>query len=180
MNKKFFMISFLPAIAYWYLEENYSLKIALIGGGLLAVLEIILERIFTKHVHSISKFNFYLIIALGTIAFIGDEGIWFKLQPFFTGLFMGGFLLFKAFKKESLMLEMTEAMSDGPVPNKEFLRLIERDMSFFLIGYGIFMAWVAFALSTSQWTFYKTIGFYICSIIFFIFEFIRLRKVLKK
>ncbi len=89
-NKPFFFLSFLPAIAYWYLESNYDLQTALIGGLVLATVEILLEKIFTKHVHAISKFNFYLVVVLGGIAFIGQEGIWFKLQPFFTGVLMGG------------------------------------------------------------------------------------------
>lgn len=180
MNKQFFIISFLPAIAYWYLEENYSLKIALIGGGALALLEIIIEKVLTKHVHSISKFNFFLILGLGTIAYIGDEGIWFKLQPFFTGLFMGGFLLYKSVRGQSMMLEMMETLNNNNIPNKLFIKIVERDMAIFLILYGGFMAWVAVNLSTSQWTFYKTIGFYVCSFIFFVFEFIRLRNILNK
>ena len=41
-KKNFFLISFLPAILYWYLEENYPVKIAVIGG-LPAALEICVE-----------------------------------------------------------------------------------------------------------------------------------------
>ena len=173
-NKQFFLISFLPAIAYWYLEENYSLKIALIGGLLLAVCEITFEKIYTKHVHSISKFNFYLIASLGVIALIGNDGIWFKLQPFFTGLFMGGYLLFRVSKNDGLMLETMESMG-RTVPNKEIFVRIERDMSLFLILYGCFMAFIAFTRSTSEWTFFKTIGFYIATLIFFVFELIMIR-----
>jgi intracellular septation protein len=178
-QKKFFLISFLPAIAYWYLEENYSLQIALLGGGLLACLEITLEKIFTKHVHSISKFNFYLIVVLGSIAFIGNKGIWFKLQPFFTGVFMGGYLLFRIFQNNSLMVETMEAMGQI-VPFKDELKQIEKHMGIFLICYGIFMAYVAFELTTSQWTFFKTIGFYVISLVFFVVEFIFLRKIVNK
>ena len=173
-QKQFFMISFIPAIAYWYLEENYSLEIALIGGGLLAAAEIIFEKLFTKHVHSISKFNFYLIVVLGTIAFIGHEGIWFKLQPFFTGLFMGGYILYRLFKNESLMLETMEAMGKK-IPDHKLFKILERDMAIFLVLYGCFMAFVAFQMTTSQWTFYKTIGFYIATVVFFIIEMVLLR-----
>lgn len=176
-NKQFFLISFLPAIAYWYLEEHYSLKIALIGGVLLAVFEIGFEKLYTKHVHSISKFNFYLISTLGAIALIGDDGIWFKLQPFFTGIFMGGYLLFRISQKSGLMLETMESMG-RVIPDKKLLTRLERDMSLFLILYGCFMAFIAFTRTTSEWTFFKTIGFYIATLIFFIFELfiIRLSK----
>jgi intracellular septation protein len=173
-NKQFFLISFLPAIAYWYLEEHYSLKIALIGGVLLAVCEIIFEKLYTKHVHSISKFNFYLIASLGAIALIGNDGIWFKLQPFFTGVFMGGYLLFRISQKNGLMLETMESMG-RVIPDKNLLIKLERDMSLFLILYGCVMAFIAFTRTTSEWTFFKTIGFYIATIIFFAFELIKIR-----
>ena len=168
-QNSFFLISFLPAIAYWYLEENYTLQVALIGGLLLAGLEITLEKIFTKHVHSISKFNFYLILSLGTIAFVGQEGIWFKLQPFFTGLLMGGYLIYRAKKNNSLMLETLKSM-DRALPNENIIRFMERDLAVFLILYGLFMGYIAIFHTTSEWTFFKTIGFYICSFIFFIGE----------
>ncbi len=57
---------------------------------------------------------------------------------------------------------------------------IERDMGIFLLCYGTFMAYVALNLSTSQWTFFKTIGFYIISFIFFIVEFVILKIKIKK
>ena len=177
-QKQFFLISFLPAIAYWYLEENYDLQTALIGGTALALLEITLEKIFTKHVHTISKFNFYLIVVLGAIAFIGSEGIWFKLQPFFTGLFMGGYLLFRALRGNGLMVETMESMGRD-IPDKEAFKSLERDLGVFMMAYGIFMAYVAFNLSTSQWTFFKTIGFYIVSVFFFIIEMVILRRKIK-
>lgn len=178
-QKQFFLISFLPAIAYWYLEENYDLKTALIGGTVLALLEISLEKIFTKHVHSISKFNFYLIVVLGAIAFIGNEGIWFKLQPFFTGILMGGYLLLRVIKSDGLMIETMQSMG-REIPDKDAFHALERDLAIFMMTYGIFMAFVAVYLTTSQWTFFKTIGFYITSLVFFGVEMVILRRKMKK
>lgn len=178
-QKQFFLISFLPALAYWYLEENYDLQTALIGGVGLALLEITLEKVFTKHVHSISKFNFYLIAVLGAIAFIGQEGIWFKLQPFFTGILMGTYLLFRVIRGNGLMIETMESMG-REIPDKEAFHSLERDLAIFMIAYGIFMAFVAIYLTTSQWTFFKTIGFYISSFLFFGVEMVILRKKIKK
>lgn len=80
-NKIFGLMSFLPAIAYWWLEENYPLRIALGVGLGLAVIEILIERIWLGHVHTISKFNFAIIMILGGLSLLGDDGLWFKLQP---------------------------------------------------------------------------------------------------
>ena len=168
-QKQFFWASFLPAIAYWYLEANYTLQIALIGGLVLAVLEMLLEWILTRHIHTLSKFNFFLILILGGIALVAHEGIWFKLQPFFTGLLMGGYLLFRNLKGKSLMIEMMTELNPN-LPKNPFIETIEKNMSFFLIGYGIFMAIVALKFPTDEWLFYKTIGFYIATFIFHVIK----------
>lgn len=181
-QKNFFLISFLPAIAYWYLDENYPLKIALAGGLILAVIEVVIEKIFTKHVHTISKFNFFLIAFLGGISLLGDDGVWFKLQPFFTGLGMSAFMFYRLMRGKGLLLEMIESM-----PNKKNIVLpdfifisMEWHLSFFLLGYGIFMAVLAISGTTGQWAFFKTAGFYIVSFVFMIVEFILIRGKMKK
>lgn len=173
-QKHFFLISFLPAIAYWYLEENYSLQMALIGGLILATLEILIEWFFTKHVHTISKFNFFLILILGGIALIGSEGIWFKLQPAFTGVLMGGYLLYRYLRDESMLFDMMKDLNSN-TPPKPLVEFMERNLSIFLIFYGSFMAIIAFKGSTDLWLFFKTIGFYIASFFFFIIQLIYVR-----
>ncbi len=176
VSKSFFFLSFLPALAYWYLEENYPIKIAVTGGLILAVLEILLEKIFTKHVHTLSKFNFLLLLILGGMSLQGENGIWFKLQPFFTGIIMGGFLLYKLKTGEGLFLEMTTSMHPDKVPPKAMLIHLERDLSFFLIVYGCGMGALALWGTTSQWAFFKTIGFYIAFAFFFVIEMLILRR----
>ncbi len=178
-QKQMFWASLLPALAYAYLEAKYDLKVALIGGGILAILEISLEWIFTKHIHTLSKFNFFLIVVLGGIAFAAQEGIWFKLQPFFTGVLMGGYLLYRLIKKESLMVETMKSMHAHPLPDVIIMRM-ERDLSVFLIVYGIFMAFIAVFTETSTWLFFKTGGFYIVTIIFFVVEMFLVRLSLRK
>lgn len=176
-QKNFFLISFIPALAYWYLEENYSLQIALIGGLALSVLEITLEKIFTKHVHSLSKMNFFLILFLGILSLIANEGIWFKLQPMFTGIVLAIVFWIKKFNGGSFLWEMSELMGNRP---PEFvIKDMEFHLSFFLGAYGLFMGWVALTLTTDQWLFYKTAGFYIAFLIFMAIEMFFTRRKLK-
>lgn len=169
-NKSFFLISFLPAIAYWYLEEYYPIKIAVLGGLALAIIEIVLEKLITKHVHTLSKFNFFLILGLGGISLLGEDGIWFKLQPFFTGIVLSAYLLYKLKTGEGLFIEMLKEMHPDQKPNIQMLKRLERDLAIFLVLYGCFMGALALWGNTNQWLFFKTIGFYICSGIFFLFE----------
>ncbi|MFT6069864.1 MAG: intracellular septation protein [Bacteriovoracaceae bacterium] len=181
LSKNFFLISFLPAIAYWYLEENYPIRIAVTGGLILAFLEISLEKIFTKHIHGISKFNFFLLLLLGGLSLLGDEGLWFKLQPFFTGVIMGGYLLFKQWRGIGLMEEMMIAMMDeARRPPTFIIRTLELHSSVFFLLYGIFMGYVAIYLSSDRWIFFKTAGFYLVFIGFFLIELVYIRLKMKR
>lgn len=179
ISKSFFTISFLPAIIYWYLEENYPLNIAIIGGTLLSILEISLEKLITKHVHKISWFNFFLIVGLGGISLLGDDGIWFRLQPCFTGVVMGIIIWWNLKKGKGLMEEMI-ALNQPQQNSHTDVRMLENHLAYFMFAYGIFMGFVAYYFSTGRWLFFKTIGFYISASIFMLFEFIYLLKKKKQ
>jgi intracellular septation protein len=176
----YFLLSFIPAVAYWLLETYTTLEIALIGGIVLGLLEMALEKKFTGHIHTLSKLNVSLIVILGGISLIAKEGIWFKLQPTLTGLAVAGFLLFKKIKKESLMVQMlTDMKQTPPLPPEAYYRL-EWHMAIFLVGFALFMGHVALNEPTSTWLFWKTGGFYIAFISFMIVEFIYLRFYLRR
>ncbi len=167
-------------MAYWYLEENYPIRIAVMGGLALAILEIAFEYFYTKHIHTLSKFNFLLILFLGGLSLLGDEGIWFKLQPSFSGWAIGGYMAYRLWKGKGLMLEMMESMpKKSPMPPFIF-QLMEKHMVFLFIGYGSFMAFVAMMWSTDRWLFWKTIGFYIVFALFAVVEIFFMRGKIKQ
>lgn len=170
ITKNFYLFSFLPALAYWYLEENHTLQIAVFGGIILALLEIILEYIFVRHIHSLSKLNFLFLCVLGPISLIGEDGLWFKLQPMFTGISLYCYFFYLGLKGESLLWTMSNEMNGAKNLPKPLLLIIERHMAFFLLIYGLFMGMLAKYYSTSTWAFFKTIGFYLSFFAFMIFE----------
>jgi intracellular septation protein len=179
-QKNFFLISFLPALAYWYLEENYPIRIAITGGLVLAILEVSFEYFYTKHVHTLSKFNFFLIGVLGGISLLGEDGVWFRLQPAFTGVAIAGFMIFRLWRGDGLMWEMMQSMPNQPPVPAEFFKTMEKHMVFLFGGYGLFMAYVALELSTDQWLFFKTLGFYIVFGVFAVAEMIYMRLKVKR
>ena len=180
MKNKFFLISFLPAIAYWYLEENYPIKIAVIGGLALSVLEISFEKLFLKHIHKISWANFFLILLLGGLSLLGDEGKWFKLQPAITGLIIGFGLIILRLRKRSFFAQIMKEMNPDQSPPEWLISSLELHTGIFFGIYGSWMFYVVFNLSTDQWLFFKTLGFYIAFGVFFVIEFGFLRFKLKK
>ncbi|HXH32315.1 MAG TPA: septation protein IspZ [Bacteriovoracaceae bacterium] len=179
-QKPYFLLSFIPAVAYWYLETNYTLQIALIGGIVLGVLEMALEKKFTGHVHTLSKLNVSLVIVLGIISLVAKEGIWFKLQPTLTGISVASFLLVKKFKGQSLMLEMLKDMhQEAPMPASIY-RKMEWHICLFLIGFAVFMARVALVETTATWVFWKTGGFYMVFGVFMVCEIVFIQWSLKR
>jgi intracellular septation protein A len=52
---------------------------------------------------------------------------------------------------------------------------MEKHLAFLFFFYGIFMGYTAIKMSTDQWLFFKTIGFYIAFVIFMVGEFAYLR-----
>jgi len=181
ISKNFFLISFLPAIAYWYLESYYEPRIAVIGGLVLALVELSLEKIFVGEIHTISKFNFYLIFLLGGLSFLDNKGIWFKLQPAFTGVGIGVFLIYKVFTGKGMIGEMMESFSmNRTLPPKEILLVLEKHIAIFFFCYGVFMGLIAVFATTGYWTFFKTAGFYLISFIFMFFEIVWMRFYSKR
>ena len=160
-------------------DSRYPLKIAIAGGLILAILEISLEKIFFKHIHTLSKFNFFLLLFLGGLSLLGEDGIWFKLQPFFTGIVLGGVMIFYLMRGKGLMGEMVESMGNNQLPAPVF-RKLEWHTAIFMMVYGCFMGVVAFKGTTDQWVFFKTAGFYIAFFLFMVCEIFLLRKLMKK
>ncbi len=178
-SKSFFLISFLPAIAYWYLDEYYPVRIAITGGLILAILEITAEKIIVKHVHTISKANFFLILFLGCLSLLGEEGIWFKLQPAITGVGVSSFMFYRIKIGKGLLVEFLESLPLKSKPPMFFVSSMERHLTYYFFVTGIFMGYIAIYESTDVWAFFKTIGNYILFAIFYIFEIFWSRKLAK-
>lgn len=171
----YFLMSFIPAVAYWLLETYTTLEIALIGGIVLGIAEMIFEKKFTGHVHTLSKLNIALVVGLGAISLIAREGIWFKLQPTLTGICIACFLLYKKLQKHSIMLEMLSDMKQkAPLPPEAY-KTLEWHMCIFLFVFAGWMAHVAINESTAVWLFWKTGGFYIAFAAFMILEILLMR-----
>lgn len=176
----YFLLSFIPAVAYWLLETYTTLEIALIGGIILGIVEMILEKYFTGSVHTLSKVNIALIVILGIISLIAKEGVWFRLQPTFTGVGVASFLIYKKMKGHSLMLDMLKDMGQIPPLSDETYKIMEWHMTLFLLAFAAFMAKVAIYDTTTTWIFWKTGGFYIAFGGFMVLEMIYLRFVLRR
>lgn len=180
-SNHFFLISFLPAILYWYLEANYPVKIALIGGITLSVVEIVFEKLYSGHVHQLSKFNFFLIAALGGFSLMEEDGIWFKLQPALSLWAVAFYMLTRILRGESFMKEMmSEAKPDALLLPDLVFKSMDRNIVILFIVYGLWMGALALWGSTSLWVFSKTAGLFIVMGIYMPFQFYLNKKIMQK
>lgn len=180
LSKNFFLLSFLPAIAYWYLEANYSIKIAVIGGLTIGLLEISLEYFFLKEIHKISKLNFGLLVILGSLSLLGEDGIWYKLQPMLGGLVLSAIWSFNIYRNKSFMQEMLPQDKLEMLGGKEGILHIEKINLGFIFFNSLFMGYLALFQTTEVWVFFKTIGGYVIFGIFLLAQMLYLRFYLRK
>lgn len=184
-----FITSFLPAIAYWYLEAHYPLKVAVIGGILLSFLEVSWEWFWNRKLHNISKINFLLMVVLGALSLFEENGAWFKLSPAIGLLVMGIMLgINLLLNNKSFLWKTMQEMSQRqnkvlPLPpellEQVFLKL-EKHLFWFLITNSFLLAGIAWFAPTNYWVFYKTIGLYIGFFIFLLVELFIMRISLKR
>lgn len=179
-GNNFFLFSFLPALLYWYLEEKYPVKTALIAGIALSLIEIAVEKYLHGHIHKLSKVNLVLVIVLGGISLIGEEGIWFKLQPALSLLAVALYMGFKLKKGQGFFLELMQEMKPEVKFNEAIMRSMEVNVTIFFFCYAILMAVLAVWFSTSTWAFFKTAGFLILFIIFMVLQTFINKRLSKK
>ena len=180
-SNNFFLISFLPAILYWYLESQYPVKTALIGGIALSVAEILFEKFYSGHVHQLSKFNFFLIIALGGFSLMEENGIWFKLQPSLSLWAVSVYMGLKLKKGSGFFKEMMMEMRPDAVHPPDFImKSMERNMVIMFACYGILMGVLAIWFPTSVWVFFKTAGLFVVMGIFMVIQMVLNKRAIQK
>ena len=180
-SNNFFLISFLPAILYWYLESQYPVKTALIGGITLSVIEVLFERFYSGHVHQLSKFNFFLIVALGGFSLMEEDGIWFKLQPSLSLWAVAAYMGLKLKNGKGFFKEMMMEMRPDAVHPPDFImKSMEKNMVIMFVFYGILMGIIAIWFPTSVWVFFKTAGLFIVMGIFMVIQMVINKRAIQK
>ncbi len=176
-----FFSGILPVVSFTLIEEKYGVLYGLIAGMSFGVCEIIYEKIRYKHVSQITWIGNSLILALGGISVLANDGIWYKLQPaifefgFFLFLFLGWF-----FRKPFLSILIEKQNPETPVILKSRLSGMTLRLSIFMLAQSALATWAALSWSTEAWALLKGVGLIISMVIFFASEIFWIRYVLKK
>lgn len=171
----------LPVIAFTVIEEKWGTMAGLIAGITFGLGEIIYELIKHKKVSLITWIGNGLLLFLGGISLISEDGIWFKLQPalFEYGFFiflLGGWIL----KKPFLLLMMEKQNPNAPDFLKQRMSGFTFRLSLFFLAHGLLATWAAFHWSTESWALLKGVGLTVSMIVYMVLEILIARWQIQK
>jgi len=166
----------LPVLAFTLIEEYHGPVWGTVAGMIFGLGEIIYEKVRFKKVSTITWIGNAMILGLGGLSIISQDGIWFKLQP---ALFELGFAIVLigswAMKKPFLALMAEKQNPNIPDFAKQAMSGITLRVGLFFVFQAALATWAAFYWSTSAWAFLKGFGVIIMFVIYFVFEILWIR-----
>lgn len=172
----FFFGGVLPIVAFTVIEDNYGPVYGTIAGMIFGSGEIIFEKIKYKKVATITWIGNLLILVMGGISIISQDGVWFKLQPALFEAFFAFFLWGSVLMKKNFLLMAAEKQGQTipPVVAEKMNGLTVR-LGFFFALHAVLATYAAFYWSTSAWAWLKGAGVTISMLVYIAIEFAFLR-----
>jgi intracellular septation protein len=185
--KTLFLGGVLPVVIFTLIEEQYGTLWGLVAGMVFGLGEILWELKTKKKVDTITWAGNGMLLALGGISLITQEGIWFKLQPalieasmalvLWGSVLLGKPLLFNLAQKQGGIPSDFEKLARpgvGPVLKRAFQGMTLRLGLFFAV-HGVLAAWAALHWSTGSWALLKGVGLTVSLIVYVVVESLILR-----
>ena len=171
----------LPVIAFTVIEEKYGTFAGLIAGMVFGFSEIIFELIKYKKINTITWVANGMLLGLGGISLLSNEGYWFKLQP---ALLEFGFFIFLAgswvLKKPFMKIMLEKQNPTAPDFLKNRMSGMTLRLGLFFLAHAILATYAAFNWSSESWALLKGLGLTISMVLYMIVEVIWMRLTLKK
>lgn len=173
----------LPVIAFSVIEDRFGTVWGLVAGMVFGLGEIIWEWREQGRVSAITWTGNGMILVLGAVSLLTNEGVWFKLQPalieagmalgLWVSCVMGKPLLVAMARKQGTLRE------DWPEPVR--LRVqgaltgLTVRLGFFFGAHAALATWAALKWSTAAWAVLKGVGFTGSMVVYLLAEGARLR-----
>lgn len=171
----------LPVVAFTIIEDQYGPVWGTIAGMFFGVGEIIFEKWKYNQVSKMTWIGNAMILILGGISIVSQDGIWFKLQP---ALFEGAFVLIlwgSLFTNKPLLAVMAEKQGTKIEPAiYPLLKGMTFRLGLFFAFHTVLATWAALKWSTTSWALLKGIGLMGSFFIYLIAEIIWIRLRIKK
>ncbi len=177
MLQSFLLGGLLPVIAFTVIEEYFGTVWGIFAGMVFGLGEILWEWRTQGRVSAITWGGNLLLIILGAVSLIAQEGIWFKLQPAIMEAVMAIVLIGSYFMRKPLVAMMAEKQNPHLPPFAlAAMSGLTLRLGIFILLNALLATWAAVYWSTAAWAFLKGIGFTLSLFLYIFFEGIYLRK----
>jgi intracellular septation protein len=179
--KSLFWGGLLPVIAFTVIEDQYGTVAGIFAGLFFGLGEVVYELWSERKVSAITLVGNGMLLVLGGLSLISEDGIWFKLQPAIFEVFFALGLWVSLLLKKNILLLMAE--KQGQV----FPDFLKQKMNGLAFRLGIFFAlqaalatWAAFAWSTQAWALLKGVGLTVSFVLWLVIEVLYIRYSAQK
>lgn len=168
-------------IAFTVIEDQYGTIAGLIAGMVFGCGEIIFEWARHRKVEKLTWIGNGLILVLGGISLISNEGLWFKLQPaLMEGIFALALWISCLLKKPLLVVLAERQGQSFAEPMKKKMMGVTLRVGLFFAVHTVLAVWAAFSWSTTNWALLKGVGLTVSFILYLVTEVFYLRRSLPK
>jgi intracellular septation protein len=173
----------LPVIAFTVIEDQYGIVAGLVAGMVFGMGEILWEWRTRGKVDPMTWGGNGLILVMGGISLVTQDGIWFKLQPSIIEVAMA-LMLWGSVVLGRPFLVAAARKQGAPVDQNPLLFQALRGFTwrmgaFFALHAGL-AAWAAIHWSTAAWAMLKGIGFTVSMVVYGVAESLVLRYRIAK
>lgn len=170
----------LPLVAYTVIENEYGTRWGLVAGLAFGLGEILWEWTRHRRVNRLTWISNGLLLALGGLSLLSEDGLWFKLQPAILEAVFAVALIGSLWRGGNLLSSLMNASGQPPPPALQpFLRgLCFRTGLFFALQAAL-ATHAAFFWSTEAWVLLKGVGVTVSFVIYLGIELIFLRQRLR-
>ena len=181
----------LPLLVFTLIEEYFGTLWGLIAGMVFGLGEMAWEYVKQRRVEALTWGSNSLLLGLGGVSLLTQDGIWFKLQPSILEVALTAFLWGSVVLKKPLLFSLMikqSAQMHGAAPlwpeafrlklERAFYGLTVRLGLFFFIHAGLAL-WVALYGSTSAWMLLKGVGLTLSLMVYMVVEMLFLRYRLR-
>lgn len=172
----------LPIIAFTVIEETYGTVWGLVAGMVFGLGEILYEWRALGRVDPMTWGGNGLILFLGGLSLVTQEGIWFKLQPSLIEAAMALALWISVLMGKPLLVSLLKKQLTAQGNSLEIAPVLAAALGGMTVRVGIFFAlhsalavWAALHWSTSAWAALKGIGFTLSMVVYMVAESFLLR-----
>lgn len=167
----------LPVIAFTLIEEYYGTWWGLVAGLAFGLGEIVTEYVRERRVRGFTWFGNGLLLALGGVSLLTDDGIWFKMQPaLMEGAIAAALWFFLLIGRDPLRWLMESQGHAVPGPLLPYLKGLCFRIGVFFALQAVLAVHAALHWSTEAWALLKGIGLTVGFVIYMGIEFLVLRR----